>query len=437
MNHRLISLDVFRGATIAAMILVNNPGSWSHLYSPLGHASWHGCTPTDLVFPFFLFIVGVAIALALPRLLEKGKTQGQIFRKISIRTVVLFGLGVFMAGFPYFGAAEGLSGGREVLYLTLMTLFVVGLLVMKGLEQKHLASPQTEKSARIVKWTLVLLTVGIIATGFGHFDVSRLRIPGVLQRIALVYFVCCLLFLKTNWKVQLYALGGILVGYWLLMGLPVPGIGPADLDVKDANIACWLDRVLLGNHRWSQALDWGDPEGLLSTLPAIGTGLIGMLCGQWLATDRPQADKVAWMMVAGCFSIVLGLFWGMGFPINKALWTSSYVLYTGGIALLGLACCYWIIDVKGYNQWTPPFMAYGANAITVFVLSGLIAKTVWMIKMPGADGKTISFKAWFMEHVFNGWLSPVNASLAGAVTTVLLFWLAAWVLYKRQIFIKV
>src|SRR5690606_10623690 len=298
-KKRLLSLDVFRGATVAAMILVNNPGDWGNVYSPLLHAEWHGCTPTDLVFPFFLFIVGVSIAYALSSRKNDPAARGGLVQKILTRTLILFALGLFLNLFPV-------------------------------------------------------------------FDFSTVRIPGVLQRIAIVYMLASFLFLKLSPKGIAWLGAGILAGYYLLMSLvPVPGIGPANLE-PETNLAAWVDRgVFTTNHLWSSSKTW-DPEGLLSTIPALATALGGILAGVWLKKKDDAANKIAWMFTFGLTGILAGMLWNLFFPINKALWTSSYVLYTAGWASSVLALLYWLIDVKGYRKFTRPFVVYGINAITVF-----------------------------------------------------------------------
>lgn len=364
MNERLVSLDVFRGLTIAGMILVNNPGNWSEVYSPLLHAPWHGCTPTDLVFPFFLFIVGVSIALSTSNQLSKGREKPQMVRKILIRTAKLFGLGLFLSAMPY-------------------------------------------------------------------FELGSLRIPGVLQRIALCYGAAALIYLYTSWRTQVIIGGTILVLYALVMTLvPVPGHGPAKLE-PGTNFAAWVDSILLKGHMWSQTKTW-DPEGLLSTFPAVVTALSGALTGRWLLTDRPHSEKVVWLFVAGSLSIVLGLAWNLSFPINKALWTSSYVLYTSGIALQALALSYWFVDAQGFKGWTEPVVAYGANAITAYFVSSAVAKLMGIIQV--AEG--ISLKAYLVDTLF-GWMGPYNTALAGGLAAVLLFWIPMWIMYQRKIFIKI
>lgn len=373
---RLLSLDVFRGLTVAAMILVNNPGSWTHVYAPLKHAEWHGCTPTDLIFPFFLFIVGVSISYALG-----SKKDSQSHSKLILtalkRALILFALGLFLTLFP-----------------------------------KVFTDP---------------------VEAF-----KTVRIPGVLQRIAVVFFITAVLFIKTSPKTQLRTFIGILISYWLIMTfIPVPGVAYANLE-KETNLGAWLDRTLLTEaHLWRSAKTW-DPEGILSTLPAIGTGLFGVLIGSWLKRkDREESVKISWMFTIGFLAVIIGLIWDLFFPINKALWTSSFVLYAGGLATIGLALCYWLIDVQGYKKGTTPFVVYGVNAITVFFLSGLIPRLLTLIKVSLPNGTEVNSKEWMYQTFFTPYFSPINASLAGAITFILIWLLILWLMFKKNIIIKV
>lgn len=358
------------------MILVNNPGSWSHIYDPLQHAEWHGCTPTDLIFPFFLFIVGVSISFALGSKKDHVKHSTLIVTALK-RALILFGLGLFLSLFP--------------------RVFTEPLEALK-----------------------------------------TVRIPGVLQRIAVVFFVAAVIFIKTTGKTQLRIFIVLLVGYWILMTfIPVPGVGYANLE-KETNLGAWLDRTILTEaHLWRSARTW-DPEGILSTMPAIATGLFGVLIGSWLKRkDKPDAEKISWMFSIGLISVILGLIWDLFFPINKALWTSSFVLYTGGLATLGLALSYWIIDVQGYRKGTTPFVVYGVNAITVFFLSGLIPRILNMIQVEMPDGSSAGSREWMYQTFFTPYFSPVNASLAGAVTFILIWLVILWWMYNKKIIIKV
>jgi predicted acyltransferase len=359
-----VSLDAFRGLTIAGMILVNNPGTWEHIHPPLRHAAWHGWTPTDLVFPFFLFIVGVAIPFSFGKRMARGDSRPRLLLHILRRSLILFGLGLFMAGFPYF------------------------------------------------PW-------------------DRIRIMGVLQRIGLVYLAAAPAFLFLGRRGRAVFASALLLGYWaLLTWVPVPGFGPGDLS-PEGNLGAYLDRMILGDRLWRA--EW-DPEGLLSTLPAIGTTLLGIFTGEWLRSPRGPGMKTAGLLVAGVALLALGQLWDPVFPINKGIWTSSYVLFTAGAGLLLLSGFFWIMDVLRWRTWATPFVIYGVNAIAVFVASGLAARLMGLITL-GPDG--ISVKGWIYERLFASWASPMNGSLAFALTYVLVWLFLMWVLYRRRIFIKI
>jgi predicted acyltransferase len=368
-KQRLVSLDVFRGITIAGMVLVNNPGTWSHIYWPLQHAQWDGWTPTDLVFPFFLYIVGVAITLAFGSRVDSGLSTRDLHLKVIKRTLIIFALGLFLNAFPYFGLAE-------------------------------------------------------------------LRIPGVLQRIAVCYFFASIIFLNTKIRTQVIITIALLLGYWLLVKLvAAPGFTAGDL-TKEGSLPSYIDRVVFGKHVWAQAKVY-DPEGLLSTIPALATTLIGVMTGHLLRTKKTAYEKVAGLFVAGAICVAVGWAWNSFFPINKALWTSSYVLFTGGLALQFLALCYWLIDIKGYRKWAKPFEVFGVNAIALYVGAGLMAELLGVIKLTGADGTKISLGSWIYQNLFASWASPINASLAFAISFVLVWLGLMWILYNRKIFIKV
>lgn len=367
--NRLVSLDVFRGLTIAGMVLVNNPGTWSAIYWPLEHAEWDGWTPTDLIFPFFVFIVGVAIPLAFGRRVEAGGTKKDLYLKVIRRTLIIFGLGLFLNGFPFF----------------------------------HL---------------------------------SDIRIPGVLQRLAVCYLFASLIFLTTRWRTQLIIALALLLGYWLIMTqLHAPGFAAGDL-TKEGSLASWVDRVVFGPHIWKQGKVY-DPEGILSSIPAIATALFGVLTGQWLRNDKEPFQKVAGLFVAGAVCVMIGWIWNPFFPINKSLWTSSYVFFTGGLALQLLALCYWLVDIKNYRRWAWPFVVFGVNAIALFVGTGLMAKLMGLIKLDRGDGTKISLQGWIFRNLFLSWATPVNASLAYAICFILLWLFLMWLLYRKRIYIKV
>ncbi|HSK19122.1 MAG TPA: heparan-alpha-glucosaminide N-acetyltransferase domain-containing protein, partial [Longimicrobiales bacterium] len=292
---RLLSLDAFRGVTIAGMLLVNNPGTWSAIHPPLAHAPWHGWTPTDLIFPFFLFIVGVAMTFSFGARAERGDDRRALMVNATRRAAVLFALGLVLHGFP------------------------------------------------------------------DYLDLSDLRIPGVLQRIALAYLAASAIVLYFRRNGQVIAAAALLLGYWAVMMLvPVPG-GNAGVLEPGLDIGAYIDRAVFGtSHLWSQARTW-DPEGLLSTLPAVGTVLLGVFAGAWLRSHRDPPTKAVGLFLAGNAGLVLGLMWHPLFPINKNLWTSSYVIFTAGMACHFLAVCYWLIDVKGYRRWAMPFVVFGVN----------------------------------------------------------------------------
>lgn len=369
-QNRLLSLDVFRGMTIAGMVLVNNPGTWSAIYAPLKHAEWHGATPTDFIFPFFLFIVGIAIPIALGKRVEEGVTNA-VYLKIFRRSATIFLLGLFLAAFPF-------------------------------------------------------------------FDFANLRIPGVLQRIAVCYLITSLIFLHTNWK-QITFIGiGLLLVYWILMTvIPVPNCEITTIDDKACNLAAYIDRAILGeNHIWKQAKVY-DPEGILSTIPAVVTTISGVLTGVWLKTKKSDMEKVGGLFFFGIVLVALGWAWNFFFPFNKPVWTSSYVVYTSGLALCFLGFCYWLIDIKGYRRWSKPFVIFGVNALALFVFSGLLAKILFLIKVSGADGKPISLQKWIFDSIFMPLASPINASLMFAVSYILFWLFLMWLLYRKRIYIKV
>ncbi|OCX51130.1 DUF5009 domain-containing protein [Mucilaginibacter sp. PPCGB 2223] len=374
--NRLLSLDVFRGITVAAMVLVNNPGDWGHIYAPLEHAAWNGCTPTDLIFPFFLFIVGVSIVFAMETKKADPANHKKLMLNVLRRAGIIMLLGWLLSAYPFYNFNE------------------------------H------------------------------HFiNLHTLRIPGVLVRIGIVFGICGTLYLNTTRKTQLWLFWIFLIGYYLIMTLvPVPGFGPANLQ-PETNLGAWIDRTLIGEaHLWKESKVW-DPEGLLGTIPACGTTLFGIMIGTWLKRkDKDEATKIAWMFSTGLGAVMLGLLWDLFFPINKALWSSSYVLYAGGLSTLGLAFCYWIIDVQGYNRFVKPAVVYGVNAIFVFSFSAILVRTLGFIHV---TEKKITLSQYIFQTVFKPHFSPVNASLAWAICFNLFFMLILWIMYNRKIFIKV
>ena len=368
---RLRSLDVFRGLTVAMMTLVNNPGSWAHIYAPLEHSEWNGCTPTDLVFPFFLFIVGVSIVYALESKKADHQQHNRLVASIIRRAVILFLIGIFLSLFPY-------------------------------------------------------------------FNFATVRIPGVIQRIAVVYLVASLLYFYGSRKTWIIAFVVILVGYYLVMTLiPVPGVGYSNLN-PETNLGAWIDRnIFTEAHLWKSSRTW-DPEGLLTDIPAVASSIFGILVGTWLKRkDKDETHKVAWLFTFGLLAVMTGLVWDLFFPINKALWTSSFVLYTGGLATLGLTLFYWLIDIQGYRRFTKPFVIFGVNAITVYAASGLIPRILGMIKLHDSAGNTVNLHEYLYNTFFVPYFTPINASLAGGLTYVLIWYVILWLMYRKNIIIKV
>jgi len=362
---RLISVDVFRGLTVAAMVLVNNPGSWTFVYPPLRHAAWHGWTPTDLIFPFFLFIVGMSIALSMGRRVEEGQTGLRLTGKILKRSAMIFALGLFLHLFP-------------------------------------------------------------------KFRFATMRIPGVLQRIAVCFLFGALIYLKVKPRTRLAAAVLLLVLYGALLTLvPVPGYGPGVLEPQ-GNLCGYVDTLLLRGHLYKPDFD---PEGLVSTLPAIVTVLLGTLAGDLLRARRTDRRKTLVFLGLGLALTAAGLFAGRYHPINKPLWTSTYVVFTAGAALLVFAALFALFERDRVRWLAWPFRVLGTNAIVVFAGSALMVKAILLIKIHDA-GKTVSPITYAYAH----WLSPLAGPYLGSLLyplALLLFWvLIIWPLYRNRIFIK-
>lgn len=434
-SRRLVALDAFRGITIAGMILVNNPGSWSHVYPPLQHARWHGWTPTDLVFPFFLFIVGVALAFSFRRRLEQPGARAAVLAQVVRRTLILFLLGLVMAGFPDF---------RLIGPYLLATAGLV-LLFWDEPVLKFDASPGAIVR-KVLGCTLIAGSVAFFAYDFSYFTEKHLRIPGVLQRIAVCYFCASLLLMTCGTRLRIAWTAALLVGYALILRyIQAPADYTADVTGSEGLLHDWLDVRVLGEHLYRER---PDPEGLLSTLPAIATVLLGAFTGQWLQSDRPPAERAAGLFVAANVALLAGLCWDPWLPINKKIWTSSYVLLMAGLALHFLAVCYWLIDIRGVRRWAWPFVVFGSNAITVYVAASLTAKWLAITKMTAADGRETTIKNWIYQSVYQ-FLLPLSDSpddptaLAYRVSLAyplvyLLIWLVPMaVLHRRRIFVKV
>lgn len=452
-QQRLVSLDVFRGITIAGMVLVNNPGG-SPVYWPLEHAEWHGLTPTDWIFPFFLFIVGVSVSISLGKHAgrkptgEEGvtapanqKPYGRIFKRAAI--IYLLGAAMSILPFFQFQATDAPDS------LKLITWIAFSLALFMALMRKWW-------------WALGFLVAalaGIAVMNIAGYNVvpysfGTLRIMGVLQRIAVVYLITSILFLHFNWK-QLVGISAVLLfGYWLIMTvIPVPGCEVTSLADKACNLAAYLDRVILTeNHIWRGGKVY-DPEGILSTIPAIVTCISGVLTGLWLKSGDGRQVKgdekeplslvtsrlslVSGMFFFGIALLALGLIWNSYFPMNKPLWTSSYVLATSGLALLVLGSCYWLIDIKGYKRWAWPFVVFGVNAMPLFVFSGIMARMLSSFRVVGPEGQLISSSGWTMRNIFLAIFQPIDASLAFAISFILVWLVLMWLLYRKKIYLRV
>ena len=369
-SKRLVALDVFRGATVALMITVNNPGSWSHVYAPLRHAKWFGCTPTDLVFPFFLFIVGVAMWFAFKK--YEHKLTKDSAKKILKRAVIIFLLG------------------------------------------------------------LVLNMIRPVSS-FGDLF-GRVRIMGVLQRIGICYGVGSLMVLTMKPKRLVIVSGILLIGYWIALTLG----GSFNLE---GNLANKIDIFFLGNNHIYRGFGIPfDPEGLFSTIPAIVTTIIGYFTGSWITKAGDSKKAVKKLVINGVIFILAGKLWGLFFPIGKPIWTSSYVIYTGGLAMITLGFAILFIDVLGYKKWAKPFIEFGANPLFIFVLSSFVVKImIYIFRWTDSTGDSTNLKHWLYTNVFvklsNG--SSINGSLLYALTLILIFWYLVHLLYKKKIFIKI
>lgn len=421
-RERLISLDVFRGLTILLMTIVNNPGDWGNVFPPLLHAEWHGCTPTDLVFPFFIFIMGVAVPLAMPDKIYDSTT----FNKILVRSLRMLCLGIF---FNFFGKIQlfGLDG----------IPLLIGRLAITIAAGYALMGSFSSKVKNILAFSILFLYLFLAYSGIEAYQ--DVRLPGVLQRIAIVYFVVSLLYLKTSQKTQIITGVVLLLGYWAIMTLiPVPGIGSANLE-KGTNLASWLDSVLLKGHMYHETLTW-DPEGILSTIPSIVNGIIGLLMGQLLQRNITKTQKAQKMILAGVALIIAGLLWNIVFPINKSLWTSSYVLYTTGLATTFLAILYYIIDIADYKKGFQPFLIWGVNPMIVFFSSQIIPQVLVMIEFQNPHNtaeKTNLLDYLYRYGIAPFFNNPMTASLAGALVYVCIWTFILWIFYRNKLIFKV
>jgi len=359
MEKRLVSLDAFRGATIALMVIVNSPGDGVHAYAPLNHAEWNGWTITDVVFPSFVWIVGVAMTLALAKRMAMGVPKSRLFLQVLRRAAILYLLGLVLYGFP-------------------------------------------------------------------KYNLHTLRLLGVLQRIAICYAIAAAIYLTTSVRGQIVWIGALLTSYWLLMTLvPVPGYGAGRLDVE-GNLAHYVDQVVLGAHNYRHTKTW-DPEGVVSTLPAIATALFGILAGHILRTRKELAERTTWLFLAGNLLITAGLICNHWMPINKKLWTSSFSLFMAGLDFVIFAIFLWVIDALGWRRVVRPLVIMGVNAIAVYMASELVDAALSELHWRGPIYSTLF-----------GWIpSAYNASLAFAVAYMLVMWLIAWGLWRRGWIVRV
>ena len=378
---RLISLDAFRGFTIASMVLVNNPGDWGNNYPQLGHAEWNGWTFTDWVFPFFLFICGVSMTFSLGRRAEAGDDKGTLLRQLFKRATIIFLIGVMLNLIP-------------------------------------------------------------------AFNFETVRIPGVLQRIALCTLLAAPIVVYFNWKQQCVWIIGLLAIYTLLMlFVPVPDVQgriAAGVLEPGRDFGAFIDRLLLEGHLWTKSKTW-DPEGLVSTLPALCSQLFGVLAGRWLLSKTPAAGKTVWMMLAGLLCLWLGAIIDATFmPINKSLWTISFSIFMTGWALLIFSCFYWLMDANASARLRTsthrifrPFTIYGMNALFIFAFSGFIAKMLGFMKISNDSGSAISLKGWLYAPLQSLPIAPVNASLMFAILFNLAMFFIAWFMWRKKWFVKV
>jgi len=374
-SRRLTSIDVFRGLAVAGMIVVDNPGSDDLAYGSIKHAEWNGWTPADFIFPSFVFLVGVSMVLSFNARLARGESRGQIFLHAVKRSLILIAIGLFVNAMPIYG-----------------------------------------------------------------LDLHTWRIYGVTQRIALCYLAAAILVLWSNWRTQLGALFACLVGYWaMLRFVPVPGLGVPGHEIPfmdpAKNIVAWLDRKLLMGRLYNEVRD---PEGVLSTIPAIGTTLMGVLTGHWLRTEANSRTKLLRMLAFGALGLAAGLAWNRWFPINKNLWTSSFVLFTGGIALIVLSLFYWIIEVRNWRgRWTMPFLVLGMNAIAGFVADSLVYGPGYTFTVKAANGTSMNWHEAAQAKLLSLGLSAANASLVYSFAALVFCWLLLWLLWRKRIFLKI
>ncbi len=423
--ERLIALDVFRGITIAGMILVNNPGSWRDIYPPLRHAHWHGWTPTDLVFPFFLFIVGVAMAYSFRGRLARGDSRAALFTQVVRRSVMIFLVGMILNSW-------GLLL-KDAVNWPLFTAYAIALVATDLLFSAKGAAMNLR---RILGAIGLVVAVVVFIMGYDRFVETQQRIPGVLQRIAVCYFFASIVVLLVGIRGQAVAAVLLTVAYVLIIKLAAaPPEYTAKVTGPEGLLHDWVDTRVFGQHLYSW--ERPEPEGIIGTLTSIATVLIGVLTGHWMQRGVDKTAKLAGLFVAANALLLGGLVLDAYDPINKKIWSSSYVLFTAGMALHFLGMCFWLVDIRQRRRWAVPFLVLGSNAIVAYAASSMGATVLGRIELTAADGGSISLKVWLLDHLFAGWLSPANASLAYALAYVAVWILLLMPLYLRRIFIRI
>ena len=417
-KQRVGSIDIFRGLTMMLMTIVNNPGDWGHVYAPLLHAEWHGATPTDMVFPFFVFIMGTAMPFSTN---ENVGIDAANFQKILTRSLRIFNLGLFLNFFSKIKIGE-LEGITLMLVRVFISIVVAYILLGNFKPKAKLYSALT----------LFLLMITLCFSGIEAF--ASVRILGVLQRIGLVYFFAGLIFLGFGFRGQWIMGGTILLGYWATMSLiPIPGQMTGNYEIG-TNLAAWLDNYLLPGHLWATSKTW-DPEGILSTFPAIVTVLFGIWTGKLLQGKKSESYK--WLIVIGVVLIVAGKAWGIVFPINKALWTSSYVFFAAGCAMIVLAIIELISKYTKPNILTKFLIMWGVNPMIVFYGSGILPRALGAVKVPDGENGTAILTYFYEKGLVPLFANPMNSSLAYSIAYVLFWSVILYFLDKKKLVFKV
>lgn len=420
-KKRLIALDLLRGITILMMVIVNNPGNWDTVYPVLTHAKWNGCKLADFVFPFFIVIMGMAIPLAI----TSKENLNLIYTKIFVRSLRIISLGLFLNFFNKISIGE--VTGISLVLIKLILTIIIGYALMGNYNTK-------------LKLYLALLIIGsFLLLAFTTSAYQEVRLLGVLQRIGIVYFITAVLFLTVSHRIQIVILILLLLGYWAIMALiPFPGIEIANFE-KGTNIAAWIDQIILRNHVYVGTKIW-DPEGILSTMPAIAQGMIGCLMGQLFLISFSTIQILKKLTYYGLGFIALGLLWSIHFPINKSIWSSSFVLYTSGTSILIFVILSYLVDYKNYKKGINPILVWGVNPMIVFFLSGIIPRTLSgiFLEHPQNSIGTITLQRYIYQYGIEPYFSnPLNASLAYTFLFISILHFILFLLFKNKIIIKV